>query len=497
MADISKEIKAFREAMYGEEIRGSMISLANKVNDEVKNGTEAIWVYAEAENGRVMAEESRQENEAMRSAAENDRAEEFQRLRQEVEEATLSARGAATNAVEATAEAVKAVDAATEAVRAASAATESAVEATEEAAEATRKADGIAESLEGKLENGELTGTVEVGTVTTGAPGTKASVENVGTLKEAVLDFVIPQGLTGRVENIDTVAVEFQQAPARENIESGETFKGIFGKIKKWLSDLKSVAFTASYTDLLDAPEGTNNLLATEPGTWLDAVQGKMLSDTIDKIRDDLLLENIERNNYKDNLLQVSLQIKKHDSNKTRLVYNPSQNCPISSTPVLGLWKCFWFNTTHVFVEFTEYYPMQGRVWTNFYNTDKWSGWSSQVPQTAVVLHDDGTIRYIEGGTTKLRRSIEGFTYLRITYYVVTNGSVDPKTTYFTSIIPVYSPAIARTMLVGTQYIYTLYFGIDIIGDTLYSRSGKRVKISGEVDDYNNQLYILKIEGLR
>ena len=30
---------------------------------------------------------------------------------------------------------------------------------------------------------------------------------------------------------------------------------------------------------------------------------------------------------------------------------------------------------------------------------------------------------------------------------------VDPKTTYFTSIIPVYSPAIARTMLVGTQYI--------------------------------------------
>ena len=60
MADIGREIKAFREAMYGEEIRGSMISLANKVNDEIKNGTEAIRAYAEAENGRAMAEESRE-----------------------------------------------------------------------------------------------------------------------------------------------------------------------------------------------------------------------------------------------------------------------------------------------------------------------------------------------------------------------------------------------------------------------------------------------------
>lgn len=469
MADIGREIKAFREAMYGEEIRGSMISLANKVNDEIKNGTEAIRAYAEAENGRAMAEESRQENEVMRGAAENDRAEGFRRLRQEAEEA----------------------------VRAAGAATESAVEATEEAAEATRRADGIAESLEGKLENGELTGTVEVGNVTTGAPGTKASVENVGTSREAVLDFVIPQGLTGRVEDIDIVAVEFQQAAVRENIKSGETFKGMFGKIKKWLSDLKSVAFTASYTDLLDAPEGTNNLLATEPGTWLDAVQGKVLSDTIDKIRDDLLLENIERNNYKDNLLQVSLQIKDHDSNKTRLVYNPSQNCPVSDASVLGLWKCSWFNTTHVFVEFTEYYPVQGRIWTNFYNTDKWTGWSSQVPQTAVVLHDDGTIRYTEGGTTKLKRSIAGFTHLRITYYALSNINAEPQTTYFTSVIPMYSPATARTMLVGTQFIYTSYFGVDILGDTLYSRYGKRVKLSGEMDDYNNQIYITKIEGLR
>ena len=35
------------------------------------------------------------------------------------------------------------------------------------------------------------------GNVTTGEPGTKASVTNVGTLNKAILDFVIPQGPTG------------------------------------------------------------------------------------------------------------------------------------------------------------------------------------------------------------------------------------------------------------------------------------------------------------
>lgn len=39
MADISKEIKNFREAVHGEEVRGSMISLAEKVNAEVENNT--------------------------------------------------------------------------------------------------------------------------------------------------------------------------------------------------------------------------------------------------------------------------------------------------------------------------------------------------------------------------------------------------------------------------------------------------------------------------
>lgn len=39
MADIKKEIQDVREAEYGEEVRGSIISLAEKINHEVENNT--------------------------------------------------------------------------------------------------------------------------------------------------------------------------------------------------------------------------------------------------------------------------------------------------------------------------------------------------------------------------------------------------------------------------------------------------------------------------
>lgn len=179
-------------------------------------------------------------------------------------EAAGNASGAATNAN-------AAAGAATEAAREANAA----AEAVNEAAD---RADKAAQDIQDKADRGDFTATIEVRDTITGIPGTEASVRNVGTEKNAVLDFIIPQGLTGEVENIDTVTVEFQQAEARENIESGETFKGMLGKIKKWFADLKPHAFL----------DPTNNLTANVPGTALDAVQGKMLSDQISKLDSDL-----------------------------------------------------------------------------------------------------------------------------------------------------------------------------------------------------------------
>ena len=54
--------------------------------------------------------------------------------------------------------------------------------------------------------------------------------------------------------NSDSNIVAFQAASKRENILSGETHKVIFGKIKKFFTDLKTVAFTGSYNDLTDLP---------------------------------------------------------------------------------------------------------------------------------------------------------------------------------------------------------------------------------------------------
>ncbi len=48
--------------------------------------------------------------------------------------------------------------------------------------------------------------------------------------------------------------VSFTQSGIRENIRSGEKHKTLFGKIAKYFSDLKPVAFTGSYNDLSDKP---------------------------------------------------------------------------------------------------------------------------------------------------------------------------------------------------------------------------------------------------
>ena len=55
------------------------------------------------------------------------------------------------------------------------------------------------------------------------------------------------------------INVEFNETPNRQELQSGEEIKSLFGKIKKQLTDLKPVAFSGSYNDLTDTPdiEGT------------------------------------------------------------------------------------------------------------------------------------------------------------------------------------------------------------------------------------------------
>lgn len=55
--------------------------------------------------------------------------------------------------------------------------------------------------------------------------------------------------------DISNTAIEFAEADTRENVASGETLPTLFGKIKKWFTDLKTVAFSGSYNDLSDTPD--------------------------------------------------------------------------------------------------------------------------------------------------------------------------------------------------------------------------------------------------
>lgn len=98
---------------------------------------------------------------------------------------------------------------------------------------AAAAANNAAEELQEKVNAGDFTASVTVGTVTTGEPGSQASVTNSGTSKDAVFDFTIPRGDTGSVENISEQSVTFTEASTDDKISSGETLSTLFGKTSR------------------------------------------------------------------------------------------------------------------------------------------------------------------------------------------------------------------------------------------------------------------------
>lgn len=88
MADITKEIKDFQSAIYGKDVRKSMVSLAQKINEETEEATGTVARYEQAETNRVNAETQRDANEKKRVS-------EFANLKKESESATLAANNVA------------------------------------------------------------------------------------------------------------------------------------------------------------------------------------------------------------------------------------------------------------------------------------------------------------------------------------------------------------------------------------------------------------------
>ena len=103
--------------------------------------------------------------------------------------------------------------------------------------------------------------------------GEKLSV-SFGKIMKAIADLIShigsksnPHSVTKSqvgLDNVPNVATNDQQptfaeSGTRSNIVSGETLSTLFGKIKKFFTDLKTVAFTGRYTDLSNKPTSMQN----------------------------------------------------------------------------------------------------------------------------------------------------------------------------------------------------------------------------------------------
>ena len=204
------------------------------------------------------------------------------------------------------------------ATAAANEAAESANDAAEEAESKAQAADQAAQGaneasqqIQQNAAAGNYSASVSVGTVATGDPGTQAQIYNSGTKKDAIFNFIIPQGPQGDtglqgpegpqgpMGEVDAnTQIVFTQAASRENIASGEKLNIILGKIRKWFADIKGAAFQ----------DVSNTLTTTEAGKVLDARQGKVLDEKIENLSGEVsdLNSKLYEKIYKEDALSIA-----------------------------------------------------------------------------------------------------------------------------------------------------------------------------------------------
>lgn len=380
MADISSEIKNFREAVYGEEVRGSMISLAEKLN-EVSEATEAAEKKrVTAETGRVNAEKKRQTDTAEAIKKNNAATERANTAASAAETATEAATEAATNANgkasaantaagKANAAAKSANDAAGSVETAKTAALEAAEKATAEAGKATEaatNANGKAEAANTAAENAN-----------TAADRAEKAAEHAESLV---------------LGDISGKTVTFEMASQRAGVESGDPLAVAFGKLAKYCADLKPHVFV----------DPVNNLLGTDATLPLAATQGKTLDEKIEGVKSDVTELNgnttglLQRELFmpgdttnappNNKFLNISLKERFNAINRCHYFRQPNgtefEGCPsvLKGKEFIGYRDIYWYSPINVMVQLKEFYPTPGRVWVNFYNSGTWTGWKSTTP---------------------------------------------------------------------------------------------------------------------
>lgn len=133
-------------------------------------------------------------------------------------------------------------------------------------------------------------GTITVGTVTTGAPGTEAEVENVGTATAAVLNFTIPQGEPGEdAEGGGAVASVNGESGVvvldQDDIADGVTAKQYTATEQTKLAGVAAGATAnASDADLRDRSTHTGTQLASTISDFDTAVDARVVAGITGKL---------------------------------------------------------------------------------------------------------------------------------------------------------------------------------------------------------------------
>lgn len=145
------------------------------------------------------------------------------------------------------------------------------------------------------------------------------TTENYGLTKPEVGEFFSLETWNGNLDKIDEelkkredeqkesdnslMNPKFTEAKERKSLTSGEKIHLMLGKISKFFSDMKAIAFSGSYNDLVDKPKiptVLNNQTTTEEGYALDARQANPNIDgTLAKQVADLNGSLNDLNNFK------------------------------------------------------------------------------------------------------------------------------------------------------------------------------------------------------
>lgn len=243
MADISKEINDFRTAVYGRDVRNSMITLAEKVNTEVETNTANVNRAVHTANTA-----SSRANQTLETAQEA------------INEAETTLQAANT----AKTDAQSSASAAEESASAAEVSKTAAAQSAEAAAESAAEAEQIAEGLGGF--NGSAASVTAVdtqGLVVGGGKNTNAqALFNALALKvaqELVSNTKLAQQLADYVKKTDIVQTE---STATNKVPSSAYLKQVKADInsnlaknnaKVTLNGVKNInGFTAVYSDRTD-----------------------------------------------------------------------------------------------------------------------------------------------------------------------------------------------------------------------------------------------------